>query len=67
MENKIKELIAHHKLSRLEVYSLIEELNQVDVSKISESEISDLELSKARYTEEYAWRGVFINDLENLL
>ncbi len=67
MENKIKELIEHYKLAKLEVYSLLEELNQIDVSKLSEEEINSLELSKARYMEEYAMRNIFINDLESLL
>lgn len=67
MENKIKELIEHHKLSKLEVYSLLEELNQIDSSKISKEENNSLELSKARYMEEYAMRNIFINDLESLL
>lgn len=61
MKEKIRELIQHHKEAKLEVSELIKELNQ-----LKEKE-ADCEKLIEKYSEEYAWRGVFINQLEDLL
>ena len=67
MKEKIQELIKHHINSKNEVNSLLEELNQIDNSKLSLQEIDDLQSLINRYTEESCWRGVFISQLQDLL
>lgn len=67
MKEKIKELILHHSNSRDECRSLLEELNQIDSSKLSYQEIDSLEESKLKLLEEAYWRSVMLSDLENLL
>jgi hypothetical protein len=54
MKEKIQELIFHHKNSKNEVSTLLEELNQIEESKI-------------RYEVEYEMRQLMIQDLEELL
>lgn len=67
MKNKIQDLIQQHKLSKLEVNTLIEELNQVSDTKMSKDDYSDLTELKLRYIEEVGLRTVFISELESLL
>ena len=51
MKTKIQELINQHKNSKNEVNSLLEELSQIDSSKLSYQEIDSLETSKVRLFE----------------
>lgn len=67
MKERIKELIQHHKQSKLECQSLLEELNQIESSKLSYQEIDSLETSKVKLLEEMYLRSVFVTDLESLL
>lgn len=67
MKHKIQELINHHKIAKQEVEFLLEELNQIDGSKLSYIEIDSLEMSKLKYLDELYFRQLFIQDLENLL
>ena len=67
MKDKIKELIKHHTNSKNECNNLLEELNQIDSSKLSYQEIDSLESLVSKYTEESCWRGVFISQLQDLL
>ncbi|GEM_PF-5520425 len=67
MKEKIKELIQHHTNSRIEIKNLLEELSQVDEVKLSYQEEVALKELRAKYSEEYSMRGIFIDELENLL
>ncbi len=67
MKEKIQELIKHQTDSRNEVRSLLEELSQIDVDKISYQEFNSLNELKVKYEEEMNLRSSFITDLENLL
>jgi len=67
MKQKILDLIAQHKLSKQECNMMIEELNKVDISKISSNELSHLQHLKFRIIEEASWRGIFINQLEAII
>lgn len=67
MKEKIKELIQHHTNSKNEISSMLEELNQIDNSKLSYQEIDSLEESKLKLLDELYFRSLFISDLENLL
>jgi len=67
MRDEIRALIESHKIGKLECKSLLEELNQIDDIKLSYQEDIALKELKSRYSEEYAWRGVIIGQLEDLL
>jgi hypothetical protein len=67
MKQKIQELIDHHKNSKLECNMMIEELNQIDSSKITKEEHNNLTELKLRYMDEVGLRHVFIQDLESIL
>jgi len=67
MKEKVQELIQHHKSSKDEVYMLLEELNQIDIDKISYQEDIALKELKAKHQEEHDMRQLFIQDLESLL
>ena len=67
MKDKIKELIQQQKTAKIEVEYMLEELNQIDSSKLSLQEINDLQSLISKYTEESCWRGVFISQLQDLL
>ncbi len=67
MKNKILELIRHHREAKQEVNMLLEELSQIESSKLSYQEDEALESLKVRYENESAWRGVFLSQLEDLL
>ena len=62
MKQKIKELIHHHKSACEEVKELLNELHGLEGKDIdSVSELVD------KYSEELAFRRVFISQLEDLL
>lgn len=67
MKEQIQELIDNYKLSKLEIFNYLEELSQVDGSKLDSKENYSLKNAIIRYEEEYAWKGTFISELENLL
>ena len=61
MKQKIEELIQHHKEAKLEVGELINELHNF------KDKDEDCQKLIDKYSQEYAWRGVFINQLEDLI
>lgn len=67
MENRIQELIQQHQLAKLELTTLIEELSQIDGSKLSKIEFMELNVLKLRYMEEIDLRLGFISELESIL
>jgi len=67
MKEQIKELIRHHKESRTEVFIMLEELNQINTTKLNYKENDSLREHKIKLEEEYDMRGLFITDLKNLL
>lgn len=67
MEDKIKELIEHHKMAKLECFELLNELSQIAEQKINKTEKEALKLSIAKIEEEMLFRGLFVTDLESLL
>lgn len=67
MKEKIQELILHHKIAKLEVAQLLEELSQIEDSKLDYKELDALKESKIRYEVEYEMRQLMIQDLESLL
>ena len=67
MKGKIEQLIQQHRLAKDEVNNLLEELNQIDSSKLSYQEVDSLEVSKVKLLEEIYLRSVFVTDLESLL
>lgn len=67
MKQKIQELIQSHKTAKTEVKQLLEELSQIDTSKLDYLEEDALKESKIRYEVEYEFRQLMIQDLEDLL
>lgn len=66
MKEQIEELIQSYKESRREVWSLLEELSQVELAKLTTEENDSLRESVIRYEEQYYIYGNVITDLENL-
>ena len=64
--NKLEELIQHHEYAKQEAWSLANELYSVDSSKYSEDDLRALEAAKRDMSNEYAFRALFLADLENL-
>jgi len=67
MKEQIENLIQQYRESRIEVWNLLEELSQIETTKLDYKEVDSLRSLKTRYEEEYTWKGVFISELENLL
>ncbi len=67
MKEKIENLIQQHKEAKQEVFNLLEELNQVNTTKLDYKENDTLREHKIKLEEELYMRNVMISDLENLL
>jgi hypothetical protein len=67
MKTKIQELIKHHTEAKNEVSYFLEELSQIDTSKLDSVEKEALRDSKLKYEDELYFRRLFLQDLENLL
>lgn len=67
MKEKIQELIDHHKTAKMECYNLLEELSQIDTTKLSYQEENALKELKTKNNDELYFRQLFIQDLESLL
>lgn len=67
MKNKLQELIEHHRFSAGETFHELNELNKTDLSKFSNEDQKDLQISIAKLSAEYELRRIFVNDLETLL
>lgn len=61
MKEKIEELIQQHKLAKQECFELISELKEISKKDKEAQELI------YRFEQEYSWRGVFINQLEDLI
>jgi len=64
MEDKIKELIEIRKLTKLEIFTEIQELNKVQLTEMSDN---DFNISLAVLEKEYEIFTLVIQDLEELL
>lgn len=67
MKHKIEELIQHHKVACEEVSELLRELHGLEGKSDNREDIESLKQMIVKYSEEYAWRKVFINQLEDLI
>jgi len=67
MKEKIEELIVHHQNSKKEVDILLEELYQIDLTKLSDKDVQELECSKIALDTERGMRVLFITELQDLL
>jgi len=67
MKEKIQELILQQKTAKTEVKYLLEELSQIEESKLDYKELDALKESKIRYEVEYEMRQIMIQDLQSLL
>jgi len=65
-ENKLEELIEHHKHAKQEAWSLANELYSTDSTNMSEEQKRALREAKLSMDSEYSYRCLFISDLENL-
>ena len=63
----IHKLITNHKTLALEVWEQLEELNRLDLTKFSDKERKELELSIMELQLEYSMRKSFLDELESLL
>lgn len=64
---EIKELIVEHQTHKDEVFGLLNELNQISNTKLSVEDRKLLETSIIKAQEEYCWRGLFIQQLKELI
>jgi hypothetical protein len=67
MRDEIQSLIKEHKIAIMEVNMLLEELSQIDESKTSYQEEVALKELKSSHSEELRMRGIFVDQLNNLL
>lgn len=67
MKQKILDLIEQYKEQKQEVFTMLEELNQINTTKLNYKENDSLREHKIKLSEEYDMRGLFITDLKNLL
>lgn len=67
MKDKIEKLLEEHRVLKQEVWYMLEELNNIDEGKLSQSEKVALEQAKTDHAIEYGLRLNFITDLENLI
>lgn len=67
MKTKIQEYVDQHTLAKQEIDSMLEELSQIDDSKLSEVDKTQLNCSKMVLDSEKDLRLIFINQLKDLL
>lgn len=67
MKEQIQQLIDNYKLSKIEVFNCLEELNQIDGSKLDYKENDSLREFIIRHEETHYLYSIIINDLENIL
>lgn len=67
MVNKIKFLIEHNKSAKEEVWSMLNDLSNINDSKMSVEDREALLISKAELQKEYDMREMFIGELNSLL
>jgi len=66
MKERLAELIEHHKYAKQECWEALNELSQLDGSKMSEEEKSTLETTKYNIGLEYSLRAMLLEDLKDL-
>ena len=67
MREQIEDLLEHHRMSSQEVWYLLEESNKINQAGMSKKDKMEFNQGLERLESEYKLRGIFINDLENLL
>ena len=67
MKEKIEELISQHDFAQKEIKNMLEELSQIDDTKLSPVDLNQLDCSKIELESEYALRGQFVESLKDLL
>ena len=67
MVEKVKFLIEHNKLAKEEIWSMLNDLSNINDSKMSKDDREALLISKSELQREYDMRGVFIGELNSLL
>ena len=67
MVEKVKFLIEHNKLAKEEIWSMLNDLSNINDSKMSKDDRETLLISKSELQREYDMRGVFIGELNSLL
>ena len=67
MREKIQKLIEMHKLAKLETHTLLEELYQIDDSKLLQSDKHTLDCSKIALEMQLNLEASFLSELEDLL
>ena len=67
MVEKVKFLIEHNKLAKEEIWSMLNDLNSINDSKMSAEDREALLISKAELQKEYDMRSMFIGELNSLL
>jgi len=67
MKEKIKQLIIYYKASKDECFALLEVLNGLKDTNLTTVDRSALEIAVIKAEEEYSYRSLFLQDLEDLL
>nr|DAI89598.1 MAG TPA: hypothetical protein [Caudoviricetes sp.] len=67
MKEKIEELISQHDFAQKEIKNMLEELSQIDDTKLSPVDLNQLDCSKIALESELEIRLQVINSLEDLI
>jgi len=67
MRDEIQALIKEYKIAIMEINMLLEELSQIDDTKLSYQEEISLKELKSSHEEAYRLYGIFLDQLEGLL
>ena len=67
MVEKVKFLIEHNKSAKEEIWSMLNDLSNINDSKMSKDDREALLISKSELQREYDMREVFIGELNSLL
>jgi hypothetical protein len=67
MKEKIENLIEQYKESRQEVFNLLDELNQINITKLNYKENDSLREHKIKLSEGLYMRNIMLSDLQSLL
>lgn len=67
MKEKIEELISIHDFAQKEIKNMLEELSQIDDTKLSPVDLNQLDCSKIALDSEYTLRCQFVESLKDLL
>lgn len=67
MKDKIEDLIQQYTEAKQEIFSLLEELNQINTTKLNYKENDSLREHKIKLEESGYQKGLFVDDLKKLL